>query len=224
MIGLTGGIASGKSTVTARLSSLGAFVADADKVSREIMSDPKVLSRIREEFGGSVFAEDGGLLRTELALRVFSSEARTQLLNSITHPAIAERLLEMASEAEKSGEYPLVFVDAALLIESGFYKYCDSVWLVTADTSLRIRRIMDRDGLSYDEAKARIERQMPDEDKLRYADTVIENDSGIPELIEKTDAAFRREIEARDRAQYEGSPDNDTYIDEINGVYEEEER
>ena len=83
---------------------------------------------------------------------------------------------------------------------------------------------MDRDGLSYDEAKARIERQMPDEDKLRYADTVIENDSGIPELIEKTDAAFRREIEARDRAQYEGSPDNDTYIDEINGVYEEEER
>ena len=117
MIGLTGGIASGKSTVTARLSSLGAFVADADKVSREIMSDPKVLSRIREEFGGSVFAEDGSLLRTELALRVFSSEARTQLLNSITHPAIAERLLEMASEAEKSGEYPLVFVDRIRLLQ-----------------------------------------------------------------------------------------------------------
>ena len=194
MIGLTGGIASGKSTVTARLRALGAFVADADEVSREVMTFPAVLEQVREAFGPGVFAPDGSLDRVELASRVFSSEKRTAALNAITHPVIREELIRQTCEAEALGVYPLVFTDAALLIESGFYTLCDRIWLVTARDDTRIRRVMERDGASYESARARISRQMPEEEKRAYADVIIENDLGLNELIEAVDRAFEAEI------------------------------
>lgn len=209
MIGLTGGIASGKSTVTARLKALGAFVADADEVSREVISFPAVLEKIRETFGGGVFAPDGSLDRVELASRVFSSGKRAAALNGITHPVIREELLRVTGEAEASGLYPLVFVDAALLIESGFNELCERVWLVTAGTDTRIRRIMERDGATYEQACARISSQMPEDEKRAYADVVIENDSGLKELIEAVDAAFFAELKLG------------PVIDEIRNDYEE---
>lgn len=209
MIGLTGGIASGKSTVTARLKALGAFVADADEVSREVISFPAVLEKIREAFGGGVFAPDGSLDRVELASRVFSSGKRAAALNGITHPVIREELLRVTGEAEASGLYPLVFVDAALLIESGFNELCERVWLVTAGTDTRIRRIMERDGATYEQACARISSQMPEDEKRAYADVVIENDSGLKELIEAVDAAFFAELKLG------------PVIDEIRNDYEE---
>ena len=212
MIGLTGGIASGKSTVTARLRALGAFVADADEVSREVMTFPSVLGSVREAFGPGVFAPDGSLDRVALAERVFSSEKRTAALNAITHPVIREELIRQTCEAESLGVYPLVFVDAALLIESGFNLLCDKVWLVTAREDTRIRRVMERDGVSYESAKARISRQMPEEEKRAYADVIIENDSGLGELIEAVDRAFDAEVRlARSAA-----------LDEIREAYEEE--
>lgn len=210
MIGLTGGIASGKSTVTARLKALGAFVADADEVSREVISFPAVLDKIRDAFGPAVFAPDGSLDRVQLAARVFSSEKRTASLNSIMHPVIREELLRVTGEAEASGLYPLVFVDAALLIESGFNELCERVWLVTASTDTRIRRVMERDGVSYESALERISRQMPEEEKREYADVVIENDSGLNELIEAVDSAFCSELKL-------GS-----VLDEIRNDYEED--
>ncbi|MBO4563751.1 MAG: dephospho-CoA kinase [Clostridia bacterium] len=194
MIGLTGGIASGKSTVTEMLASKGAFIADADAVSREVMELPEVLCAVREAFGADVFREDGSLDRRALAARAFKDECSAALLNSITHPAIINRLRELAAEAEASGEYPLVFVDAPLLIESGFHTLCDRVWLVTAKDETRIARIMLRDGLTYDEAALRIARQMPEEEKRRYATTVIENDGSFDELILSVDKAFSAEI------------------------------
>ncbi|MCR5808487.1 MAG: dephospho-CoA kinase [Clostridiales bacterium] len=218
MIGLTGGIASGKSTVTARLRALGAFVADADLVSREAVASPEVLSRIREAFGDSVIAADGTLDRLALAEKVFSSSAKTAQLDAITHPAIIKRLLELTGEAEKAGVYPLVFVDAALLIESGFNKYCDGVWLVTANRDVRIRRIMARDGLSYDDAVNRIDRQMSDEEKLPFATTVIENDSTIEELIKRVDEAFFEEAAGRRN----GLPGKDDYFEENGDAFTEE--
>ena len=219
MIGLTGGIASGKSTVTSRLRALGAFVADADEVSRSITDEPEVLSALREAFGAGIFNEDGSLNRSACAQRVFSSRERTQMLNSITHPAIAKKLTELAEEAEASGEYTAAFVDAALLIESGFYTLCSGVWLVTADTGLRIRRVMERDGLSYEEAALRISRQMPDEEKARFATVVIENNGSLEELIEKVDAAFAAET----AAPFESGPaEDDPLFEEIRETYEEE--
>ena len=194
MIGLTGGIASGKSTVTARLRALGAFVVDADEVSRGVADIPGVAEAIREAFG-DVFTPDGRLDRYALAMKAFSSPRATEILNGITHPAIAREIMRLAEEAEASGLYPLVFVDAALLIESGFYKNCSSVWLITADRSTRIARIMERDGLTYDEAVMRIDRQAPDEEKIKYATVVIGNDGGLEELLEKADRAFGNELE-----------------------------
>ena len=110
MIGLTGGIASGKSTAANRLRELGAFVADADIVSREVIEYPEVLERIRGEFGGGVFRADGSLDRRALAALAFSTAQGTAALNAAMHPAILKRLLEAAKNAEAEG-YPLVFAD-----------------------------------------------------------------------------------------------------------------
>ena len=218
MIGLTGGIASGKSTVTARLRALGAFVADADVVSREAVASKEVLTKLCEAFGDPVIAPDGSLDRAALAAAVFGSAEKTALLNAITHPAIAKMLLDTARGAESSGIYPLVFVDAALLIESGFYKNCDSVWLVTAEKQVRIRRVMARDGLSYEDAVKRIDRQMSDEEKRPFATTVIENDSTVSELIERVDEAFFCELFGKKPLL----PGEDRYYEEIREIYAEE--
>lgn len=188
MIGLTGGIASGKSTVAKRLSELGAAVFDADAVSREIMNDPGVIRRIRRAFGRSVFNDDGALDRRKLASVVFASEEKLKKLERITHPFIAELLKTRAAEAEACGK--IVFVDAALLIESGFDRLCSAVWLVTAPMETRILRAMSRDGMTRDEVMARISKQMPDEKKAEYASLVIKNNGGLGELLTKTDRAY----------------------------------
>lgn len=200
MIGLTGGIASGKSTVSKRLRELGAAVFDADEVSREVIASPEVLSRIRDAFGEEVFDEDGCLSRTALAKLVFASDENAQRLDAIMHPAIAKELQSRAEAAEAEGL--MAFVDAALLIESGFYRLCGEVWLVTASYETRVKRIMERDGFTREEAEARIARQMPEEEKRKYATTVIDNDGGISELIARVDwelarAFFTRGINAQ---------------------------
>ena len=215
MIGLTGGMASGKSTAAERLRELGAFVADADIISREVIDEPEVLERIREAFGPVVFNEDGTVCRRELAARAFDTPEGARTLNAIMHPAVANKLARTARAAESTGQYPLVFTDAALLIESGFSELCDGVWLITADRETRLKRIMERDGLTEDEAADRIARQMPDEEKRAYATTVIENDGSLAELVEKVDKAFRIELALRNPSWYEHSPDNDTYIKEM---------
>ena len=194
MLGLTGGIASGKSTVSARLRELGAFVADADIEARRVMEDPAVLRAIGEEFGPGVFAEDGSLDRRALAAAAFATEEGTRKLNAITHPAILNALIGSCREAEESGEYPLAVIDAALLIESGAHLFCSGVWLVTSGLEERIARIMLRDGLTRQEALARIARQLTDDEKYAYATRVIENNGTLEELITKTDIAFAEEL------------------------------
>lgn len=213
MIGLTGGIASGKSTAANRLRELGAFVADADIVSREVIEFPEVLDKIRSEFGGGVFRADGSLDRRALAALAFSTAQGTAALNAAMHPAILKRLLEAAKNAEAEG-YPLVFADAALLIETGFHNYCDGVWLITADENARILRIMQRDGLTRDEAALRIARQMPDREKERYATVVIDNDGSPEELMNKVDYEYYKALSRV------SAPDPAYELEEIKGVYE----
>ncbi len=194
MLGITGGIASGKSTVSARLRELGAFVADADIKARLVMQSEDVLQKVRLAFGNEVFFEDGALNRRALAAKAFASPEGTARLNSITHPAILAMLEEDCKNAEDSGLYPLAVIDAALLIESGAHKLCKSVWLVTCGEEERIERIMLRDDLSREEALSRIKRQMPDEEKAAFATRIIRNDGSLEELIKKVDAAFAEEI------------------------------
>ncbi|MCR5610520.1 MAG: dephospho-CoA kinase [Clostridiales bacterium] len=190
MIGLTGGIASGKSMVTKRLRELGAVVFDADEVAREVMADPSALKKVRRAFGKGVFRDDGTLDRKKLAAVVFASEEKIKKLERITHPAIAKALKQRASEAEAAGS--IAFVDAALLIESGFNRVCGEVWLVTAPLKTRILRAMARDGMTRDEAMARISKQMSDEKKAGYASVVIDNSGSLEELYLKVDAEYEK--------------------------------
>ena len=208
MIGLTGGIASGKSTVTKTLRELGAEVFDADMISREVISYPEVLERVRGEFGEGVFRVDGSLDRAALAGIVFASDENAAKLDAITHPAIINALLERSAAAEERGH--IAFVDAALLIESGFSRYCDEVWLVTADLETRVLRIMERDGLCREAAENRIARQMTDAEKLPFADVVLENNGGPEELGKRVTEAYLRIKEKK-------------YKDEIGKFHAEEE-
>ena len=194
MIGLTGGIASGKSTVTKRLRELGAFVIDADEIAREVMDDERILRKIKRAFGKGVFREDGSLDRRSLAEAAFASEEKTIRLELITHPEILMRLAQMQGDAERSGKHPIVFLDAPLLIESNFEHACEKVWLVTADEETRIARAMARSGMTREEVVLRMERQMPDNVKARYASVIIENDGSEEELLAKVDRAFEDEL------------------------------
>ena len=179
VIGLTGGSGSGKSLAAEILSELGAYVIDADKISHEITDcDMAVLGRIKEEFSEEVF-EKGKLSRKVLGRIVFNDKNALEKLNSILHPAIAEKIAELA---ENCGN-PLIIIDAPLLfLVKEIVALCSETVAVCAPEEVRINRIMTRDGISYDEAFARVRSQMPQEKLAELADKVIVNDGSIERL------------------------------------------
>ncbi len=184
-IGLTGSIAAGKSTVSKRLQELGAYVIDADAVSRELSEKGSpVLHEIQSAFGDGVIAPDGALDRALLSRIVFADEAQRKKLEAILHPAIKRRMREM--EDAQAGAERVVY-DVPLLFESGMDAQMDEIWVVDAPRETRIRRLEERNGLDREQAERRIRAQMPDEEKRRRADVLIENDGTIEELIRKVD-------------------------------------
>ncbi|MBR4435009.1 MAG: dephospho-CoA kinase [Clostridia bacterium] len=189
IIGLTGSMAAGKSTVSNMLIERGFTVIDADRVSREITEDELVKSALNDAFGGGVFAPNGDIDRAALADAAFSSRENTAKLNAITHPAIIKRLILLAKEAESLSPVP-VFCDVPLLFETGFDAYCDRVIVVAASDEVRYLRIMLRDGLPREKAKLRIEKQMPQEEKIARACAVIMNDGTLYDLERSVDAAL----------------------------------
>ena len=188
IIGITGGIGAGKSAVSNYLKKIGEHVICADQVSRQVVKHgEKGSEAIRRAFGDAFFFEDHTLNRRKLAQHVFGSPGRLTQLNEILHPIITNYIF---SEAEKiEGR---VFVDAALLIQTGMHKKTDYVWLVIADRELRISRVMARDGLSKDEVEKRIESQMSDRDMRAFADEVIENNGSIRDLHKEIDALLQK--------------------------------
>ena len=185
-IGLTGGIGSGKSTVSKRLDELGAFVVDADKIAREIVEPGEpALAELAEAFEG-VVQEDGTLNRQELARQAFATPEATQKLNSITHPRIRERTNELFHEAELEGEKVLVY-DMPLLIENGEADRVDHVLVVDAPDEVRVQRLVEYRNLDEDDARARIKAQIDRETRLAVADTVLDNGGEIEELLEQID-------------------------------------
>ncbi|MDF2892814.1 MAG: dephospho-CoA kinase [Clostridia bacterium] len=173
VIGLTGGIASGKSTISDMLRELGAAVIDVDIVGREVVSQGGIAyNRIIESFGSDILMLDGEINRKKLGNIVFSDEEKLKLLNEITHPAIIENVnatIEILKKQKKA-----VVVDAAILIEMGLNKYVDCVWLVLANRETQLKRVMERDKLSSKDAWNRINAQMTNEERLQYADAVID--------------------------------------------------
>ncbi len=183
-IGITGGIGSGKSTVTDYIIKRGYQVFDADKIAHEI-EEPGggVLLKLASVFGPEILAEDGSLDRKTMAAVVFSDDKKRKILNDITHREIHAIITEGLSHPETDP----VFTDVPLLFESGFNKELDRVWLVTASEETRVKRVVARDGGTPEEVRARIRSQMSDEEKEKMADAVISNDCALEELYEKVD-------------------------------------
>ena len=176
LIGLTGKTGAGKSTVASLLAKEGFFIIDGDELAAEVTRrGSPVLDELAAAFGGDIIDENGELRRSLLAERAFSSEEKRLLLNSITHGAIDRELSKKLEEGEKNG-YEYAIFDAAALLESPSRKRCEKIILVTADRETRFRRILERDGLSAEEADRRIDAQKSDKYYLENSDCVLEND------------------------------------------------
>jgi len=191
LIGLTGSIGSGKTTVAKRLHERGAYVLDADKFAHaETSRGTKGLEEIAAAFGAEVLSPDGSLDRGKLASIVFKNEEKRFLLNAILHPRILNAMRVHAANISQNDKNAVVVYDMPLLIETGEYKKVDRIWLVTADDETRAKRIMARDNCSKEAALSRIAAQMPQAEKLAYADAVIENSDGLNALHERVDALY----------------------------------
>lgn len=186
LIGLTGGIGSGKSTVASRLSELGAFIVDADLVAREVVEPGQpALAELAEAFDG-VLNPDGTLNRAELARQAFATPEATEKLNAITHPRIRARTEELFTQGRESGAQVLVY-DMPLLIENGEVDKVDHVLVVDAPDELRIERLVQHRGLDEDDARRRIAAQIDRETRLNAADTVLDNSGNLENLLEQVD-------------------------------------
>ena len=191
IIGLTGTIGSGKSTVSARLAKLGALVLDADTISREaVKKGSDGLNKIAEVFGKEVIDANGELDRKALAGIVFSDESKRLILNGIIHPQVLKALKERTHGEKALNPDRMIVWDVPLLIEVGWVEYVDSVWLVTAPEQTRINRITARDGCTIKQAQSRICAQMSEEEKARFSNEIIDNGGSLEQLYQRVDALY----------------------------------
>lgn len=196
VVGLTGSIGSGKSTVARLLAERGAYVIDADDLARQATEDPKVLERIAAELGDGLVV-DGRLDREAMADLVFADPSARTTLNSIVHPWVGMRRLQLQSEAmELTDPPPLIVHDVPLLFEVGLDDAVDATVVVAAPLALRAERVRRRSGLPLADVKARDAAQMPEEEKVARADFVIDN-AGDLESLERAVARLWPELLAR---------------------------
>lgn len=179
-VGLTGSIAVGKSFVCDIFRELGCHVLDADHTAREVVEKGSDgLRRIVDEFGSEVLSADGSLDRKKLGAIVFNDEWKRQLLNSIVHPLVIEKQNEWIAERETEDPHGIAIIDAALMIESGSYKRFDKLIVVWCEPDIQLARVMNREGLSREDAERRILSQMPQDEKKKFADYLIDTSEGF---------------------------------------------
>lgn len=194
LIGLTGGIGAGKSTVSTYLKELGYTIVDADLISRQVVEPGSpALEEIAKNFGSEYIDESGNLKRRELGRLVFSDRTALAKLNIIMSSRIHDEIMRQieASESEHT------FLDAATLIEAGYESMIQGLWIVDADDEVRIDRVMKRDGITRQEVLDRMNNQMSREERLARPCTVIDNS----ETVEKTRANVRAALEAAGREE-----------------------
>ncbi len=188
LIGITGGIGSGKTVISDYLSGLGENVIYSDETARAaVMPGKKGYERIKKEFGDEFFQAEGLLDRKKLAAYVFDKKDRLEKLNAILHPIILDMIYKEAESLRGR-----VFIEVPLLIQSGMHKKMDLVWVVIADRDTRKKRIKIRDGLGDTLIEQRMKAQMSDEDMAAYADEIIENSGNVQELYGKIDALLKK--------------------------------
>ena len=193
LVGLTGGIATGKSLVSEILRGLGTYIIDADKIAREVVEPQKpAWLEIVEFFGKDIINKDRTINRKRLGEIVFNDPLKKRKLEEIVHPRVIEEENRMVKEYLKIKPDGIVIIDAALLIEAGSHKRVDKLIVVYADKETQTKRLMERDGLSRTDAEKRIASQMPLDEKVKMSDFVIDNSKGIEGTQRQTIDIFNK--------------------------------
>lgn len=193
VIGLTGGIATGKSTVSEILENAGAVIIDADRIARQVVKkNLPAYHKIVDTFGQSVLLPDGEINRTKLGHLIFNDPRKKRLLNSMVHPQVRKETNRRLKSIEKSHLDALVILDIPLLFEAGMRKDLSEVIVVYAPEHIQIKRLMRRDRISQEDALARIRSQMPIEEKKSLATMVIDNSGTIEQTRRQTLEIFQR--------------------------------
>jgi len=196
LVGLTGGIASGKSVIAERLAEHGAVVVDADKIAREVVEPgTPALTRIAEEFGSAVIAPDGSLDRAALGSIIFADEGQRRILNAITHPAVRELSHRRFAEAGAADPDAIVVYDVPLLSEARGKDEFDLVVVVSAPEAVRIERMVSLRGMSRAEAESRIRSQVPEADRRALADILIESGGTLDETLAQADVVWQQLVQ-----------------------------
>ena len=191
IIGLTGGIGSGKSTVAGFLNELGVTVLDLDETGHEVLQQKEIRDRLAGEFGGEILGADGEIDRTALGNRVFNDREALLKLNAIVHPAIDQIVEEKLGEYRRRGEKAVV-LEAAAMLEARRDWQVNEVWVTAAPEGAVLKRLAERSDYSEAEARARILSQMTNEEKRKQADLVIDTDCSLEELKERVATEWRK--------------------------------
>jgi dephospho-CoA kinase len=193
LIGLTGGIASGKSTIARRLAEHGAIIIDADIVSREVVAPGSpALASIALEFGEDMIDSEGTLNRAKLGALVFSDAEKLEKLNAIMHPAVKTRSAEVLAKARADNPDSVIVYDVPLLVEADIARNYDEIIVASAPEETRIKRMIQLRGLTDEEAKARIGAQASEAKRLAIADVVIDTGGNLQHTLEQVDALWDR--------------------------------
>jgi dephospho-CoA kinase len=190
-VGLTGGYASGKSFVAAELARLGCFLIYADELGHEVLRPGReAYEPVIHLFGPDVLSGDGTIDRKKLGQIVFGSPERLKQLTELVHPAVFRLEAELLEKAREENPHAIAVIEAAILIETGRYKVFDRLILTACSEATQIARGMARDGLSAEAVKARIDKQLPLEEKKKYADYVVNTDATKEETLRQVEAVF----------------------------------
>jgi len=195
-VGLTGSIGVGKSFVTGVLAELGCHVLDADRTARAVVEKGAPgLKAVIKAFGENILREDGSLNRQKLADIIFTDENQRELLNSILHPFIIAAQDEQMQRWGKDDPDGIAVIDAALMIESGGYRRFDKLIVVYCRPEIQLQRVMSRTGLSDEDALQRINAQMSQDDKKKFADYLIDTSEGIEAARKQTEEVYERLVQ-----------------------------
>jgi dephospho-CoA kinase len=192
VIGLTGGIGSGKSTVAAILRELGAHVIDADKVGHDVyLPGTEGFRRVVDAFGPGIVAADGTIDRVRLGARVFADAAELARLNGLVHPLIGEEIRRRMTAVLAQADGRPIVVEAAIMLEAG-WRFFDQIWVVVVARETAIARVTSSRGLSRADVERRIDAQTSNDERRRVATVVIENDGTLQDLRSRVEAEWRR--------------------------------
>jgi dephospho-CoA kinase len=195
IVALTGGIASGKSVVAEVLEELGCYIHHADKIAHDLMEPEKpAWKKIVAHFGKKILNEDKTINRSRLGKIIFSDEKERRFLNELIHPLVLEKKKEVSSRLEKEGHYNIFISEAALTIEAGFADFFDKIIMTYCKKEVQKKRLMERDGISRKQTMKIIKSQMQPQEKLKYADYIIDTSSSLQSTVEQTERVYRNLI------------------------------